>query len=160
MDWTSIYQNQFMQIQNMNNQMNNMNNMIFNNPLDQIQFMATQNNGPQMMGGNQNFNASNEFSALNNEQDYKINLIFTTLKGAKINMFVDCNETIEGIITKFLKRVNLENLIGNLDNKLKFILSAENMEYGDKRKIKDVLLGGTTMSNVFVHDTGNLIGAQ
>ena len=40
MDWTSIYQNQFMQMQNMNNQMNNMNNMIFNNPLDQIQFMA------------------------------------------------------------------------------------------------------------------------
>ena len=58
MDWTSIYQNQ-MQMQNMNNLMNNMNNMIFNNPLEQIQFMASQNIGPQMMSGNQNFNLMN-----------------------------------------------------------------------------------------------------
>ena len=160
MDWTSIYQNQFMPMNNMNMQMNNMNNMIFNNPLEQIQFMACQNNNPQMMNLAQNFNASNESDALDNKESYKINLTFTTLKGAKINMFFDCNETIEGVVTKFLKRVNLPDLIGNLDHKLKFILSAESMDYGDKRKLKEVLLQGTTMTNVFVHDTGNLIGAH
>ena len=50
------------------------------------------------------------------------------------------NDTIdENVITKFLKRVNLDRLIGNLNNELKFILAAEHIDYGDKRKLKDVI---------------------
>ena len=154
-DWTNVYlQNQ--------NQMAFMNNLNFNpnNLLDQIQFMAVgggQNNNQMMMDNN--FNAMNQMRSLNKNENYKINACFSTLRGTKINMFFDCNETIEGVITKFLKRVNLTNLIGNLQNKLKLLLSAESINYGDKRKLKDAVFPGCTMVNIVVHDTQNLIGA-
>ena len=155
-DWTNVYLQNPNQMASMNNL-----NMNFDNPLDKIQFMAVgggQNNN-QMME-NENFKAMNQMRSLNNNQNYKINLCFTTLKGTKINMFFDCNETIEGVITKFLKRVNLTNLIGNLQNKLKFLMSAESINYGDKRRLKDALFRGCTNANVVVHDTQNLIGAS
>ena len=155
-DWTNVYLQNPNQMASMNNL-----NMNFNNPLDKIQFMAVgggQNNN-QMME-NENFKAMNQMRSLNNNQNYKINLCFSTLKGTKINMFFDCNETIEGVITKFLKRVNLTNLIGNLQNKLKFLMSAESINYGDKRRLKDALFRGCTNANVVVHDTQNLIGAS
>ena len=153
-DWTNVY------LQNPN-QMTFMNNfnMNPNNPINQIQFMAVgggQNNN-QMMA-DENFNAINQMKSLNN-QNYKINLSFNTLQGAKINMFFDCNETIDGVLTKFLKRVNLTDLIGNLKNKIKFLLNAENIDFGDKRKLKDILLPSCSLVNIVVQDTQNLIGA-
>ena len=153
-DWTNVY------LQNPN-QMTFMNNfnMNPNNPINKIQFMAVgggQNNY-QMMA-DENFNAINQMKSLNN-QNYKINLSFNTLQGAKINMFFDCNETIDGVLTKFLKRVNLTDLIGNLKNKIKFLLNAENIDFGDKRKLKDILLPSCSLVNIVVQDTQNLIGA-
>ena len=153
-DWTNVY------LQNPN-QMTFMNNfnMNPNNPINKIQFMAVgggQNNN-QMMA-DENFNAINQMKSLNN-QNYKINLSFNTLQGAKINMFFDCNETIDGVLTKFLKRVNLIDLIGNLKNKIKFLLNAENIDFGDKRKLKDILLPSCSLVNIVVQDTQNLIGA-
>ena len=153
-DWTNVY------LQNPN-QMTFMNNFNTNpnNPINQIQFMAVgggQNNN-QMMA-DENFNAINQMKSLNN-QNYKINLSFNTLQGAKINMFFDCNETIDGVLTKFLKRVNLTDLIGNLKNKIKFLLNAENIDFGDKRKLKDILLPSCSLVNIVVQDTQNLIGA-
>ena len=152
-DWTNVY------LQNPN-QMTFMNNfnMNPNNPINQIQFMAVgggQNNN-QMMA-DENFNAINQMKSLNN-QNYKINLSFNTLQGAKINMFFDCNETIDGVLTKFLKRVNLSDLIGNLKNKIKFLLNAENIDFGDKRKLKDILLPSCSLVNIVVQDIQNLIG--
>ena len=156
-DWTNIYQQNLFQMGNMLNQMN-MNNMMSNNPMDQIQLMAmNQNNNPQMVGGN--FEAINQMNALNRNRSFKVNLCFTTLKGAKIMMPFDCEETIDGVLTKFLKRVDLTDLIGNLKNKLKFIMSAENINFGDFRKLKEIIVAGNTTLNVFVHDTQNLIGA-
>ena len=112
----------------------------------------------QMMA-DENFNAINQMRSLNNNQNYKINLNFNTLKGAKINMIFDCNETIEGVLTKFLKRVNLIDLIGNLQHKIKFLLNAENIDFGDKRRLKDIIMPGCSLVNVVVQDTQNLIGA-
>ena len=156
-DWTNIYQQNLFQMGNMLNQMN-MNNMMSNNPMDQIQLMAmNQNNNPQMVGGN--FEAINQMNALNRNRSFKVNLCFTTLKGAKIMMPFDCEETIDGVLTKFLKRVDLTDLIGNLKNKLKFIMSAETINFGDFRKLKEIIVAGNTTLNVFVHDTQNLIGA-
>ena len=152
-DWTNVYQQNPMAI------MNNL-NMNPNSPIDQIQMMAVgggQNNNQKME--DENFKAMNQMRSLNKNQNYKINLCFSTLRGTKINMFFDCNETIEGVITKFLKRVNLTDLIGNLQNKLKFLMSAESINYGDKRKLKDALFPGCTVVNIVVHDTQNLIGA-
>jgi len=155
-DWTNVYQQNLFQMGNMFNQMNNM--MNFNNPLLQIQFMSmNQNNNPLMKGGN--FNAVNQMNSFRGNRNYKINLCFTTLIGTRINMVFDCEETINDVLTKFLKRVNLDDLVGNLHNKLKFIMSAETINFGDSRKLKDVVVPGSTTLNVFVHDTQNLIGA-
>ena len=154
-DWTNVY------LQN-SNQMAFMNNQNFNpnNPMDRIQMMAVRGgqNNNQMMA-DENFNAINQMRSLNNNQNYKINLNFNTLKGAKINMIFDCNETIEGVLTKFLKRVNLIDLIGNLQHKIKFLLNAENIDFGDKRRLKDIIMPGCSLVNVVVQDTQNLIGA-
>ena len=151
-DWTNIYQQNPMAI------MNNL-NINPNNPIDQIQMMAVGGGQNNNQIEDENFKAMNQMRSLNRNQNYKINLCFSTLKGTKINMFFDCNETIEGVITKFLKRVNLTDLIGNLKNKLKFLMSAESINYGDKRRLKDALFEGCTMVNIVVHDTQNLIGA-
>ena len=152
-DWTNVYQQNPMAI------MNNL-NMNPNSPIDQIQMMAVEGgqNNNQMME-DENFKAMNQMKSLNKNQNYKINLCFATLKGAKINMFFDCNETIEGVLTKFLKRVNLTDLIGNLQNKLKFLMSAESIDFGDTRKLKDVVMPGFPLINIVVQDTQNLIGA-
>ena len=180
MNWSNIYQsiNQAQQMQQMpfipiNNlpQMNPMmNNMNMNQfaPTEQIQFMAqfyqNQNqNIPQMnMGGNQNFNNYNNFNNMNNNNNNsggKINLCFSTLRGARINMTFNSNETIDGILTKFLKRVNLDKYIGNTQGKLNFILSAETLKFGDKRRLKDVVFMPGNFTTVLVHDSQNLIGA-
>ena len=151
-DWTNVY----LQNQNQMTFMNNF-NMNPNNPINQIQFMAVGQNNNQMMA-DENFNAINQMNSLNN-QNYKINLSFNTLQGAKINMFFDCNETIDGVLTKFLKRVNLIDLIGNLQNKIKFLLNAENIDFGDTRRLKDIILPSCSIVNIVVQDTQNLIGA-
>ena len=149
MNWTFVYQ------QPMQNQMNSFNPMLFNNMFDQNLFIAAQNNPQQMM----DFNTSNQLNSLEDDQNYKVNITFSSMQGTKINMIFDSDETIDGILTKFLKRVNLTNLIGNLENKLKFILNADQINFGDTRKLKDVLVAGATNINIIIHDTGNLIGA-
>ena len=149
MNWTFVYQ------QPMQNQMNSFNPMLFNNMFDQNLFIAAQNNPQQMM----DFNTSNQLNSLEDDQNYKVNITFSSMQGTKINMIFDSDETIDGILTKFLKRVNLTNLIGNLENKLKFILNADQINFGDTRKLKDVLVAGATNINIIIHDIGNLIGA-
>ena len=129
--------------------MNNLsNNMKFNNPMEPIQFM------------NQYSNWNNLFPVMNlnlkqnyyQNQNYKINILFQTLKGAKFCTHFDCNETIEGVIIKFLKRVNLTHLIGNLQNKLQFVLNGKTINFDDKRKLKDVIMYGSTLANCLVYD--------
>jgi len=126
--------------------MNNLsNNMKFNNPMEPIQFM------------NQYSNWNNFFPAMNlnlkqnyyQNQNYKINKWFRTLRAVKINMVF---ETIEGVLTKFLKRFNLTHFIGNLPNKLVFVLNAEIINFGDKRKLKEVIPNGSTLANCLVYD--------
>ena len=148
MNWTFVYQ------QPMQNQMNSFNPMCFNNMFDQNLFIAAQNNPQQM-----DFNVANQLHSLEDDQNFKVNITFSSMQGTKINMIFDSDETIDGILTKFLKRVNLTNLIGNLENKLKFILNADQINFGDTRKLKDVLVPGATNVNIIIHDIGNLIGA-
>ena len=176
MNWRNIYQTvqQAQQMQNMNffpvndlpqmNQMfNNMNMNQMNSPMDQILFMSNffQNqNMPQMMGGNPNFNNNNMNINNSMKSAQRINIVFITLKGARINMAFNSDETVDGALTKFLKRVNLDYLINNLGGKLNFVLSAEKLSFGDYRKLKDLILMPSSFTNIFVHDTQNLIGAK
>jgi hypothetical protein len=54
---------------------------------------------------------------------------------------------------------NLEQYINNTQGKLNFILSAETLKFGDKRRIKDVIFMPSNFTTVLVHDSQNLIGA-
>ena len=178
-NWSNIYQSiqQAQQMQNMAiNQMNlmpQMNPMIMQmnqnqkrNPMDQIQFMSNlfQNqNQFSNIGGNPNFNnfGNQNFNrSKTNNDDLKINVIFCTLKGARINMRFNEDETVNSALTKFLKRVNLENLINNTKGKLNFVLAAETLTFNDYRKIKDISYGVANGITIIVHDTKNLIGAN
>ena len=171
----------FIPMNNMPIMFNQMNSNV-NNPMDQILFMSMlfNQNMPQMnmggnqnfnmgwnqnfnMGGNQNFNMGgnqNFNMGRNNNIEDTINICFSTLKGARINMRFKGTETVDSILTKFLKRVNLENMINNLGGKLNFILSAETLKFGDQRKLKDLVYMPGNFTTVLVHDSQNLIGAH
>ena len=171
----------FMPVNNMPIMFNQMNSNV-NNPMDQILLMSMlfNQNMPQMnmggnqnfnmgwnqnfnMGGNQNFNMGgnqNFNMGRNNNIEDTINICFSTLKGARINMRFKGTETVDSILTKFLKRVNLENMINNLGGKLNFILSAETLKFGDQRKLKDLVYMPGNFTTVLVHDSQNLIGAH
>ena len=171
----------FIPMNNMPIMFNQMNSNV-NNPMDQILFMSMlfNQNMPQMnMGGNQNFNmgwnqnfnmGGNQNFNMGGNQNFNmggnkniedtINICFSTLKGARINMRFKDTETVDSILTKFLKRVNLENMINNLGGKLNFILSAETLKFGDQRKLKDLVYMPGNFTTVLVHDSQNLIGAH
>ena len=140
--WMAQYQN-FNQAQNMFNFMLNQQNF-------QNQFMGVQGGGM-----NNNFN---NFNQNVNAQDQKINLCFLTIQGSRIMMKINPEDTVEQVLEKYLLRVNLPELINNVQGKLTFILSAQSLHFGDKRKIKDVAMVGN-MNQILVNDTGNLIGA-
>ena len=132
-NWMSSYQS-INQAQNMFNQMDNQGNPNLNFP------------GVQGGFGN------------NNNQNMRINLCFSTIQGSRIMMKINPNDTVEEVLRKYLLRVNLPELINNCQGKLTFILSAQSLKFGDKRKIKDVAMVGN-LNQILVNDTGNLIGA-
>ena len=184
-NWSNVYKTfqQEQQFQTMNfipiNNMpsltlnkTNFNNM--NNPFDQILMMSklyqNQNISQMNIGGNNNFNNMNNLNSNFNNNNYnlinskkssinKINICFSTITGARINMVCDINETVDGVLTKFLKRVNLDHMIGNVEGKLIFIFSAQNLMFGDHRKINNLALIPSNFLTIYVHDTKNLIGA-
>ena len=161
--YNNFGQNQMMQ--------NNMNFMQMNNPMDQIQMISNmiQNNNQLMVGGNPNMNMNNNMNynnMMNNNMNMnnnnqnnniKFNICFSTVKGARIIMPLDGNETVDGMLTKFLKRCNLEYLINNIDKKLTFLLAGKSLKFGDYTKLKDIVLFAVT--NVIVIDVNDLIGA-
>ena len=149
--WMNQYQS-VQQAQNMFNMMENQQNMFNNFPqMNPNQF----NNFPGVQGGwNNNFNNNQN----NNNKYSKINLCFSTIQGSRIMMKINPEDTVEQVLEKYLLRVNLPDLINNLQGKLTFILSAQSLKFGDKRKIKEVAMVGN-MNQILVNDTGNLIGA-
>ena len=87
-----------------------------------------------------------------------INLCFATVQGSRIMMKFKPEETIDSVLEKYLLRVNLPDLINKIDGKISFILSAQSLKFGDKRKLKDVVIMGG-LNQILVNDIGNLIGA-
>ena len=177
MNWQNVYQNVnqaqamnnmlLMQMLNNMNQMNqpmqNMNFMQNYNPMAQIQMTSNfiQNNSPNIMGGNPNFNNNMNMNMMNqNNNISKINLCFSTMKGARILMGFNPDETVSGALIKFLKRCNLDYLIGNLNNELTFLFSGQSLKFDNKKKLKNLVLFPNSITNILVLDTNNLIGAH
>ena len=150
-NWMNQYQN-FEQAQNMFSFLENQQNM--QNQFGQMN--QNQFNNFNVQGGlGNNINQNN--NNINNQNRY-INLCFATIQGSRIMMKIKPEDTVEQVLEKYLLRVNLPELINKLDNKITFILSAQSLKFGDKRKIKEVAMIGN-MNQILVNDTGNLIGA-
>ena len=149
-DWKNQYQT-YEQAQNMNNFFQFQQNMFEN-----MMKMAEQNQFNVQGGANNNIN-KNPFNQPQPKNEY-INLCFATVQGSRIMMKIKPDDTVEKVLEKYLLRVNLPELINNVQGKITFILSAQSLKFGDKRKIKDVAIM-TSLNQVLVNDTGNLIGA-
>ena len=81
----------------------------------------------------------------------KINICFSTVQGTIIVMKFNLDDTVEQILEKYLLRVNLPELINNIQGKLAFIYSAQSLKFGDKRKINEIFMVGN-MNQIFVND--------
>ena len=149
-DWKNQYQT-YEQAQNMNNFFQFQQNMFEN-----MMKMTEQNQFNVQGGANNNIN-NNPFNQPQPKNEY-INLCFATVQGSRIMMKIKPDDTVEKVLEKYLLRVNLPELINNVQGKITFILSAQSLKFGDKRKIKDVAVM-TSLNQVLVNDTGNLIGA-
>ena len=189
-NWLSMYQNnnQFQNMNNIPyNQMNNnpmyMNmNFAPNNSPEQIQMMANffarnrqdlmnqnMNNNFNMNMNNNNNNNNNQnmnnifnrkMSYNNNNQNIRMNVNFKTMDGIKIMMNFDINNTVNEILTKFLKRCNLEEYIDRTEGLFTFIFSGQQLHFADNTRLGDICSpnAATTMI-ILVLDTNHLIGA-
>ena len=152
-NWMNQYQN-FEQAQNMFSFLENQQNM--QNQFGQMN--QNQFNNFNVQGGlGNNINQNNNNNNINNQNKY-INLCFATIQGSRIMMKIKPEDTVEQVLEKYLLRVNHPELINKVDGKITFILSAQSLKFGDKRKIKEVAMIGN-MNQILVNDTGNLIGA-
>ena len=149
-DWKNQYQT-YEQAQNMNNFFQFQQNMFEN------MMKMTEQNQFNVQGGANNNIKKNPFNQPQPKNEY-INLCFATVQGSRIMMKIKPDDTVEKVLEKYLLRVNLPELINNVQGKITFILSAQSLKFGDKRKIKDVAIM-TSLNQVLVNDTGNLIGA-
>ena len=147
--WKNQYQN-YNQAQNM---------------LQFFQFQQTMMENMAKFGAQNQFNnfqgvqggANNNMNQPKVKEEY-VNLCFATIQGSRIMMKVKPDDTVEDILRKYLLRVELPDLINNVQGKITFILSAQSLKFGDKRKIKEVVLNNG-LNQILVNDTGNLIGA-
>ena len=160
---------------NNNNTNNDFNNNMWKNQyqnynqaqtmLQFFQFQQTMLENMAKSGGQNPFNnfqgvqggANNNMNQPKEKEEY-VNLCFATIQGSRIMMKVKPDDTVEDILEKYLLRVNLPELINNVQGKITFILSAQSLKFGDKRKIKEVVLS-SDLNQILVNDTGNLIGA-
>ena len=160
---------------NNNNTNNDFNNNMWKNQyqnynqaqtmLQFFQFQQTMLENMAKSGGQNPFNnfqgvqggANNNMNQPKAKEEY-VNLCFATIQGSRIMMKVKPDDTVEDILEKYLLRVNLPELINNVQGKITFILSAQSLKFGDKRKIKEVVLS-SDLNQILVTDTGNLIGA-
>ena len=167
--------------ENINNNNNNINNNInnimwksqyqnYNQAQSMINFLQFQQtmmeNFAKLGGANQLNNIQGLQGGANNnsnnppqpKEEY-INICFSTVKGSRILMKVKPDETVEKVLEKYLLRVELPDLINNIDGKIGFIFSAQSLKFGDKRKIKDVMIIGGGLNQILVRDINDLIGA-
>ena len=158
------------------NQMDN-NNQMFNQMLNQmnnLMMLNQMNNNPMFNQMNNNDNLMQLYNQINmnnqlmnkminnnsnaNEDEY-MNICFSTMQGSRIMMKFKPNETVEGALKKYLLRVGLPDLVNNIDKKIIFLLSAQSLKFGDKRRLKDLVFSLGNANQIVVNDIHNLIGA-
>ena len=163
---------------NMLNQINNNNQLIINqmnlkkklfnesfNETDPFKIqlkiaLGLNNNMPYencVAGGNKGFSFMKKSSQDNQpiSKDNKINVIFKAMQGNVHNRMYDKNETIEGMLLKFLKSVGLN---AYHYDKIYFIYNAINLSTVNQKQTLEKY-GIKNNSSIVILDVNNIIGA-
>ena len=95
----------------------------------------------------------------NQQQDIydKLNVVFKTTGGLKMNVFVNVGTSISDTILLFLKRVGKTELF-RPNSGIYFLCNARKLNIYDKTPI-DIFTGGQINPVIMVNDVQNLIGA-
>ena len=150
-----LLMNQLYQLMNQYNQlmqcmqMHQFSNNNFNPLMNQI--TNTYNQIQNNIAGNQNYNQ-------NFQLDNKVNVQFKTTYSTITNLVLDPNTTVEEMLSIYLKRVGHPELINKIEGTIQFLYSANSLNFGDKRPVKNVFLNGLG-GHVIVIDIKKVIGA-
>ena len=108
-------------------------------------------------GGNKGFSFMKKSSQDNQpiSKDNKINVIFKAMQGNFHNRMYDKNETIEGMLLKFLKSVGLN---AYHYDKIYFIYNATNLSTVNQKQTLEKY-GIKNNSSIVILDVNNIIGA-
>ena len=106
------------------------------------------------------FYPNNEIKYLNTEIPRikkKMNLIFRIDQGKtrKQTITLDYGSTIHQALTKFLETIGRPDLIGENEDKIYFIYSANNLNFWDQRRIENVFINKNPMIDVFIRQQQN-----
>ena len=146
-------------LNNLNEYINQVNSIIIemNNIFNQINnFPYNQINQNLFQGfNNNNFNANNFIMNLENKQNYKpkLNAVFDVkfcdnevqknlALNDKINIIIDCDTSINKLLTMFFERIGQGNNINEVKNKCYFLLNNDNntkLDFNDPKKIISML---------------------
>jgi hypothetical protein len=86
-----------------------------------------------------------------------MNLIFRIDQGKtrKQNITLDYGSTIHQALTKFLETIGRPDLIGENEDKIYFIYSANNLHFWDQRRIENVFIRNNPLIDVFIRQQQN-----
>ena len=144
--------------QNMFGNNPNYNWMFFGNPM----MNANNNsiNGMNIGGNNWNNVYESSLNYQNQQQNSfidKINLVFKSTAGLKMNVFVDVGTSISDAILLFLKRCGRTELF-KPNSGIYFLCNAKKLNIYDKTKIENICANQFNPV-IMVNDAQNLIGA-
>ncbi len=119
------------------------------------------NNGMNNGGNNWKFIYENSLNIPNKQQNFsnnKINLVFKSTAGLKMNVFVDVGTSISDAILLFLKRCGKTELF-NPNSGIYFLCNAKKLNIYDKTGIENICANQINPV-IMVNDAKNLIGAK
>ena len=119
-----------------------MNNIMENFKIMDKEWMKGFNLGVQEVAGSQK------------EDDGRpiVNVTFETTKGLKTNIILPLNITIDQALEKYLKKVGHDELYAQKSNKIKFLVNAAYLEFGDQRKLSEVFGMNNKNPRIIVFD--------
>ena len=151
-----------------NMQFNNNNFNCFNNPCNMGFCPNVNMNVPGLnMGGascwQELYNSSNLNQNMNQMQNNcagqnfgKVNVVFRTTRGMKLNIFVDFGKAVSELIQLYFIRIERPDLFSNPQG-IFFIYNANKIDFNEQRPVEQYF--GQFNAFITVNDTRGLIGA-
>ena len=165
MNWINMNPNLFLMYQMMMNNINNTikknknnNNNSNRNKMNLIRVSQLDLNQAKRTGGGVISNKipnNSTFDVSPFDQNYKVNIAFTTQKGQKINVICPVNMRMNDLFVKYITRLGLgPNVLGD---SIFFLYNGSNIKINEQRTASE--LGLIDGSNIIVLDIKGVIGS-